>query len=184
MKTALLNVETSRPGLIGLKKKAFSEILVPTDFSSRSDRAADYAVELARRLESHLTLLHVVPAPYAIDGLWPEPPPVTTPILFATGVSAYPVDGIPDGQWGQVRHQADQKLEAALQRAKIRYESVDTLVRIGSDLHEEIVGAVREVHADLVVLSTHGYKGWKLLLFGSDADELLIKIPCPIIVVR
>jgi nucleotide-binding universal stress UspA family protein len=163
MKTAVLKVETSRPGLIGLKKKAFSEILVPTDFSSRSDRAVNYAVELARRLECHLTLLHVVPAPYAID---------------------YTLGGIPDGQWEEVRHRGDKKLEAALQRAKIRYESVDALVRVGSDLHEEIVGAVREVCADLVVLSTHGYKGWKLLLFGSDAEDLLIKIPCPLVVVR
>jgi nucleotide-binding universal stress UspA family protein len=58
------------------------------------------------------------------------------------------------------------------------------LVRIGSDLHEEIIGAAREVHADLVVLSTHGYKGWKFLLFGSDADELLIRIQCPVLVIR
>jgi len=123
----------------------------------------NYAVELARRLESHLTLLHVVPAPYAID---------------------YTLGGIPDGKWEEVRHRADQKLEAALQRARIRYESVDTLVRVGSDLHEEMIGAAREVNADLVVLSTHGYKGWKLLLFGSDAEELLIKIPCPVMVIR
>jgi nucleotide-binding universal stress UspA family protein len=163
MKTVVRDVETSCHGLIGVKKKAFGEILVPTDFSSRSDRAVNYAVELAGRLRSHLTLLHVVPTPYPID---------------------YTLGGIPNGEWERVRHRADQKLEAVLQRAKIRYDSVDTLVRVGSDLHEEIVGAAREVHADLVVLSTHGYKGWKLLLFGSDADELLIKIPCPLIVVR
>jgi nucleotide-binding universal stress UspA family protein len=67
MKTPVLNVETSHPGSIGLKTRAFSEILVPTDFSSRSDRAVNYAVELARRPGFHLTLLHVVPAPYALD---------------------------------------------------------------------------------------------------------------------
>lgn len=160
MKTALITEERSVP--IGLKRP-FGEVLVPTDFSSRSDRAVNYAVELARRLESHLTLLHVVPAPYAID---------------------YTLGGIPDGKWEEVRHRADQKLEAALQRARIRYESVDTLVRVGSDLHEEMIGAAREVNADLVVLSTHGNKGWKLLLFGSDAEELLIKIPCPVMVIR
>ena len=100
----------------------------------------------------------------------------------------YPIDytlgGIPNGEWEHVRQRADQKLAAVLQRAKIRYDSVDTLVRVGSDLHEEIVGAAREVYADLVVVSTHGYKGWKLVLFGSDADELLIKIPCPVLVVH
>jgi nucleotide-binding universal stress UspA family protein len=162
MKTAVATKQKPVSGPIGLKR-AFGEILVATDFSPRSDRAVSYAVDLARRLESHLTLLHVVPAPYPID---------------------YTLGGIPSGEWEHVRHRADQKLVAVLKRAKIRYDSVDTLVRIGSDLHEEIVGAAREVYADLVVLSTHGYKGWKLLLFGSDADELLIKIPCPVIILR
>ncbi|MBV8099114.1 MAG: universal stress protein [Verrucomicrobia bacterium] len=141
----------------------FGEILVPTDFSLRSDHAINYAIELAKQLGSHLTLLHVVPAPYAID---------------------YTLGGIPNGEWEKVRHRADQKLDAVLQRTKIRYESVDSLVRIGSDLHEEIVGAAREVYADLVVLSTHGYKGWKHLLFGSDTDNLLYEIPCPVMVTQ
>ena len=160
MKTAIITKERSVP--FGLKRP-FGEIVVPTDFSSRSDRAIDYAVEMARRLGSHLTLVHIVSAPYAID---------------------YTLGGIPDGKWEEVRHRADQKLEAVLRKCRIKYEAVDTLVRVGSDLHEEIAGAAREVCADLVVLSTHGYKGWKLLLFGSDADELLLKLPCPIMVIR
>jgi nucleotide-binding universal stress UspA family protein len=145
------------------QRNAFREILVPTDFSSLSNRAADYAVELARRLASHVTLLHVVPAPFALD---------------------YALGGIPNGDWEKVRQRADRKLEAALQRAKTRYEQVDTLVRTGSDLHEEIAGAATEVDADLVVLSTHRYKGWKRLIYGSDTDDLLYEIPCPVMVVR
>jgi len=162
MKPPVTSKEGPLPSPAGLRRP-FGEILVATDFSTRSDRAVNYAVDLARQLQSHLTLLHVVPAPYAID---------------------YTLGGIPNGEWEHVRHRADQELEAVLERTRILYEAVDTLVRIGSDLHEEIVGAAQEVCADLVVLSTHGYKGWKLLLFGSDADELLIKIPCPVLVIR
>jgi nucleotide-binding universal stress UspA family protein len=153
----------SRLGSIIQTRRFFHEILAPTDFSSRSDRALDYAVHLARRLGAHLTLLHVVPAPFALD---------------------YTLGGIPSEQWERHRHEVDKKLEAELKLAKFYYGHVDTLVRTGSDLHNEIVGAVREVSADIVVLSTHHYEGWKRLLFGSDADELLIKIPCPLIVVR
>ena len=154
--------QRSRLYLAG-QTSAFREILAPTDFSSLSDRAVDYAVELARRLASHLTLLHVVPAPFALD---------------------YALGGIPNGKWEEVRQRADRKLEKALQRAKIRYEQVDTLLRTGSDLHEEIAGAATEVHADLVVLSTHRYRGWKRLVYGSDTDDLLYEIPCPVMVVR
>jgi nucleotide-binding universal stress UspA family protein len=162
MQTAITIEKRSRPPF-GARKSAFSEILAPTDFSSRSDSALTYAIELAKQLGAHLTLMHAVPAPYAID---------------------YTLGGIPNGDWEQALHDAEGKLNAALERIRIRYGRVDALVRVGSDLHEEIVSAAREVQADLVVLSTHGYKGWKLLLFGSDVDELLLEIPCPVLVVR
>jgi nucleotide-binding universal stress UspA family protein len=162
MKTASTLEKRSHP-LTLTRECIFNEILVPTDFSSRSIRALTYAVELARKLGAHLTLLHVVPAPYAID---------------------YTLGGIPNGEWETVRHQADEKLAVALRRAWIRYERVDPLVRVGADLHEEIAGAIREVGATLAVLSTHDYKGWERLLHGSDTDELLFKLPCPVLVVR
>src|SRR5438876_5514517 len=44
-----------------------SHLLAPTDFSPNSERAVDYAVQLARRLGTKLTLLHVVPEPGAHD---------------------------------------------------------------------------------------------------------------------
>jgi nucleotide-binding universal stress UspA family protein len=59
-----------------------------------------------------------------------------------------------------------------------------TAERSGSGLHQEIVSVAREVSADLVVLSTHGYMGWKHLWFGNDAEQLLHEIPCPVLVVR
>jgi nucleotide-binding universal stress UspA family protein len=143
--------------------RAFRRILVPTDFSPRSERAVNYGVDLARQLRTHLTLLHVVPAPFAID---------------------YTLGGIPGAEWEEVRNRADKKLDVALKRAKLRHEPVEALVRVGSDLHQEIVSATREVDASLVVLSTHRYKGWKFLLFGSDAEELLLEIPCPVLIVH
>jgi nucleotide-binding universal stress UspA family protein len=107
--------------------------------------------------------VHVVPEPSALD---------------------YTIGGIPDGQWEQVREEAEKKMNGELARAKLYYERVDSLVRTGLGLHEQIKSVAREVFADLVVLSTHGYTGWKHLLFGSDAEQLLHEIPCPVLVVR
>jgi len=42
----------------------------------------------------------------------------------------------------------------------------------------------REIAADLLVVSTHGYTGWKHFLFGSDAAKIAKDAPCPILVVR
>jgi len=161
--TAAISIE--RPGRkpSAPTKLAFSQILVPTDFSSKSKAAVDYAVELARRLGAQVTLLHVVREPTPFD---------------------YSMSGVPDGQWEQVREDADKKLDEECARAKLSYERVDSLVRTGTGLHEQIVSAVREVSADLVVLSTHGYSGWKLFFFGSGAEQLVHESPCPVLVVR
>src|ERR1700741_1827388 len=48
-------------------KFQFRHFVAPTDFSPNSDKAVDYAVQLARRLGAKLTLLHVVPEPSALD---------------------------------------------------------------------------------------------------------------------
>ena len=51
----------------GNTKFNLSRIVAPTDFSPNSERAVEYAVQLARHLGAKLTLLHVVPEPSALD---------------------------------------------------------------------------------------------------------------------
>jgi nucleotide-binding universal stress UspA family protein len=127
--TATTTKERSADKPIVPRKCGFSQILVPTDFSPRSEAAIDCAVELARHLGAQVTLLHVVPEPSALD---------------------YTIGGIPNGLWEQAREQADKKLEDEFARVKLSYERVDTLVRTGSGLHQQIVSAATEVSADLV----------------------------------
>ena len=160
---AARTLEESADNPLGPPKIGFSRILVPTDLSPRSEAAVKYAVELARFLGVQVTLLHVVPKPSALD---------------------YALGGIPTGELEQAREEAAKKLEEELSRAKLAYQGVDALVRTGFGLHEQIVLATKEVGADLVIVSTHGYTGWKHLLFGSKAEQMLHEIPCPVLVVR
>jgi nucleotide-binding universal stress UspA family protein len=141
----------------------FSRILVPTDFSLRSEAALDYAVKLARRMHGQLTILHVLPKPSAFD---------------------YTMNGFALGEWEQVKEKAENNLADAVARAKRTFLEVDAKFRFGPDLHREILRTANEISADLLVLSTHGYTGWKHLLFGSDAEKILQQAPCPILVVR
>jgi len=58
-----------------LAQPVFSHILVPTDFSHRSEVAVSYALQLAKQAYAQLTLLHVLPEPSALDyalGGFPE----------------------------------------------------------------------------------------------------------------
>ena len=80
--------------------------------------------------------------------------------------------------------EAANKLAEETTRIKAKYGEIDSLFRTGLDLHDEIIKVAREIAADLLVVSTHGYTGWKHFLFGSDAAKIVKDAPCPILVVR
>jgi universal stress protein A len=147
----------------GSLKFNFSHLLAPTDFSPNSERAVDYAVQLARRLRAKLTLLHVVPEPSALD-------------YSMEGVSVQEIQG-----WEE---EAEKKLTEQIARARLEYKEVDSLRVSALHPRDEIVRAANDLSADLLVISTHGYTGWKHFLFGSDAEKILEHAPCPVLVVR
>jgi universal stress protein A len=140
----------------------FRHILVPTDFSWRSQLAIDYAVELARKMHAQLTLLHVRPQPSALD---------------------YAIGGVPEEDWDKMQEEAERCLRDAVEHAKRRVLEVDSKLCHGLDIQQEILSIAKQIPADLLVLSTHRYTGWKHLLFGSDAEKMVARSLCPILVV-
>jgi hypothetical protein len=59
--------ETSASRSQGIQRFSFNSILAPSDFSANSEKAVNYAIELARLLGAKLTLLHIIPEPSALD---------------------------------------------------------------------------------------------------------------------
>jgi universal stress protein A len=138
-------------------------LLVPTDFSPNSEKAMSYAIELAKLAGAKLTLLHVVPEPSALD---------------------YTMQGIPVDEIAGWQKEAAERLAEQLARAKLEYQNVESLQTLALHPRDEIVRAAAQLSADLLVLSTHGYTGWKHLLFGSDAEQILEHAPCPVLIIR
>jgi universal stress protein A len=147
----------------GRTKFNISRIVAPTDFSPNSERAVDYALQLARRLGAKLTLMHVVPEPSALD-------------YSMEGISVEEIQG-----WEE---EAEKRLTERLARAQLEYKEVDTLQVSALHPRDRIVSVATDLSADLLVISTHGYTGWKHFLFGSDAEKILERAPCPVLVVR
>jgi len=48
----------------------------------------------------------------------------------------------------------------------------------------EIIKTAREKNADLIVIGTHGRTGIDHMLFGSTAEKVVRKAPCPVLTVR
>jgi universal stress protein A len=159
----LLVTQTKTAETVIVPQLVFTRILALTDFSHRSQAAVEYAVQLALSMHARLTLLHVLPEPSAFD---------------------YTMGGFSQGEWEEAKEGAVKKLAEETTRTKADYGEVDSLFRTGLDLHDEIISVAREIAADLMVVSTHGYTGWKHFLFGSEAAKIVKDAPCPILVVR
>ena len=145
------------------RKFQLSHFVAPTDFSPNSEKAIDYAVQLARRLGAKLTLLHVVPEPSALD---------------------YSTDGISREEIEGWQEEAEKRLAKELARARLEYANVESVQVTALHPRDQIVRAATDLSADLLVISTHGYTGWKHLLLGSDAEKIVEHAPCPVLVVR
>ena len=141
-------------------------ILVPTDFSEPSERAALYAAELARRYEAEeVHCIHISDIPAD---------------LLAT--SAYYMTGPSEQFIGQVRTEGRKNLETFVKK-NLQGLPVKTAFIEGRPF-VEIIRYAREQKIELIVISTHGRTGLKHALFGSVAEKVVRKAPCPVLVVK
>ena len=140
------------------------KILVPIDFSSPCNKAFKYAVGFARQFGSHIVMIHVVEPPAAVDK---EP---------LTG------EGTPRTQSETAL--AEEKMQA-LADASPRDGSLHITSGItrGVPTHE-IVEAAEELDVDLIIMATHGVRGWKHFGLGTTADRVARAATCPVLVVR
>jgi len=141
-------------------------LLVPTDFSAPSERAAAYAAELARRLQAEeVHCLHVSDIPAD---------------LLAT--SGYYLTGPTEEFIAQVREESRRSLEAFAEK-HLAGLPVRTAFVEGRPF-VEIVRYAREHAIELIVIATHGRTGLTHALFGSVAEKVVRKAPCPVLVVK
>ncbi len=163
----------------------FSRILVATDFSPESERAWRVAQRLAAGLSAELVLLHVL--------VWDDSLRSLELAERQADERSRHVDdelNIPHRTFEtepEVRQSAQEWAEDRMNTwaagARGAGLAVRTLLRDGTP-HREIVAAVREQAADLVVLSTHGRGGIERALIGSVADRVVRTAPCPVMTVR
>ncbi len=148
----------------------FQRILVTTDFSETSLQALPVAVELATHFDSELLLVHVLPVDTATP--WDIPP------YADFGLASLP---LPEYET-QVRQEVERRLAmvAAKHAQGVR---VRGLVGRG-DAASEVGRIASEQKIDLIVLATHGWTGWRHLVFGSTAEKVLRESPCPVLSVR
>jgi nucleotide-binding universal stress UspA family protein len=144
------------------QSRRFNRILVPIDFSRPSLKAIPYALVISRKFGPEVHLLHVVDTTQ-----YPPPTLLTLPM-------------VPQAE-------LNRRLLKRLKALALKYRPNDKVsaleLRIGR-AYEEICAAARELNADLIVITTHGYTGYKHMFLGSTAERVVQHSPCPVLVVR
>jgi nucleotide-binding universal stress UspA family protein len=145
------------------KKLSIKTILVPVDFSEPSRQALIYAIDFAEKFAAHLVLLHVVICHSAFT---PE------------GYAMYDFSTI-EQAWRENAEKEIQRLVKSLNFQQVRFE---TIVTVATPV-AEICRMANECGADLVITATHGRTGFKHLLIGSVAEQVVRHAHPPVLVV-
>jgi nucleotide-binding universal stress UspA family protein len=136
----------------------FKHILVPLDGSTRAESALPVAARIARAYGASITLLRVV-----------EPP---------AEYGAYLRTLVEDE-----KAEATSYLESVAKSEALM--GVDTEIKVpGGTVAPAIIAAAQTAHANLVIMCSHGYTGFKRWVLGSTAEKIARHAPVPLLILR
>lgn len=144
----------------------YRRILVAIDDSETAARGLDEAIKLARGDAAQLCIMHVI-----------EP----TALAMYPDAAAYA-----DDLFGMLRDAGKALLQKAAAKAARR--GVTARMALVEDrgfpIAELVVEHAVAWKADVIVLGTHGRRGFSHLLMGSDAESIVRASPIPVLLVR
>lgn len=144
----------------------YERILVPLDGSATATLGLTEAIKLAKLTGARLLLVHAIDI--AAVSVTPEASAALPALL----------DAMRDAGT-QLLARARASADAAGVPAETRL--VDTLAGRVSDL---IIETAKAWQADLIVIGTHGRRGVRRLVIGSDAEQVVRSAPVPVLLVR
>jgi nucleotide-binding universal stress UspA family protein len=154
------------PVLVVPPESPFDEIdriVAPVDMSECSRASLAHAADRARAADAELIVLHA---------------------------SSLPTGAMTLMEWEPSEEDREARLEFTSEQMQEFLEGVDlegvdsdTELRFGAPFRE-IVDVSEEREADLIVMGTHGRRGFERLFLGSTATKVLRRLPCPAMTIR
>lgn len=144
----------------------YRRILVPVDGSPTSNLGIREALKVSKEQHSKLHLVHVV------DEL----------VVMSSVDAIFPIDDVISAL-KESGKKVLEKSKAMVERAGGAADTV-LLERFGGRAADSIVAEAKKWRADLIVLGTHGRRGVRRIVLGSDAEEVVRSSPVPVLLVR
>ena len=144
----------------------YSNILVPVDGSATAALGVAEAVKLAQDQDATLRLIHVV----------------NELIMMTSYDSGYGLPNLVES----LREYGETVLthaESLVRTAGVKVDSV-LIEALGNQAGTYIVEQAKDWNADLIVMGTHGRRGIRRMVMGSDAEYVVRNMPVPVLLVR
>lgn len=145
----------------------YQRILVPFDGSATARKALVAALQLARNAGGRVRLLHALEALASADG--------------------YGMYGVYTGELLKaVRDGGERVLDEGVAIAQSAGVEVDKVLfdEPSQRLGEVVADAAKRWNADLIVVGTHGRRGFSRMFMGSGAEQIIRLAPVPVLVIR
>jgi nucleotide-binding universal stress UspA family protein len=143
------------------------KLLFCADFSENSRPAFMYAAELAEAFGAELTILHIVNS-------------------SRLGYPAFEV-GVPfdlQGVLNSINESVDKAFQGLVEECKeASCKDTKTASRMGVPANE-IVRFAEEESIELIIMGTHGWTGFRHLILGSTAENVVRTASCPVLTVK
>lgn len=146
----------------------YQRILIATDGSTLSRKAVNSGIELAELTGAQVVALNVVPR---------------YPLSYFEGGMSVPVSDVAriEKQWAESAQAVVDGVKASAEAKGVKIKAVTTK----SDLiAESIIAAAKKHKCELIVMASHGRRGLKRLLLGSETAHVLTHSHIPVLVLR
>ena len=143
----------------------FKNILVPWDGSKPSLHAFKVALDIAKKYDSKISVVHCIQNE-AYRGQWFPDPMYSKSVIKKQTKSA------------------ESELEKLIVLAKNKNVQITTGVLVATSIVKQIVAYAKSKKIDLVIMGSHGRTGWSKTLYGSVANGVSQNVRCPVLIVR
>ena len=146
----------------------YQRILIATDGSTLSRKAVDSGIEMAGLTGAQIVVLKVVPR---------------YPVSYFEGGMALPVNNVAniEKQWAEAAQAVVAAVKAKAEAQGIKAKAVTHT----SDLvAESIISVAKKNKCDLIVMASHGRRGLKRVLMGSETMHVLTHSHIPVLILR
>jgi nucleotide-binding universal stress UspA family protein len=154
--------------LMNVDPKAKRTILLPTDFSDHSELATNYAISMAQQYKAEVMVLHVMER---IAGFAPA---MNTEFPgYEAAISFY----------DDLLENAERRVGELCERISSYGVAVSNRIMFGNPRYE-ILSIASAEPIDLIIIGTHGRRGFSRLIHGSVAEAVVRHAQCSVLSVK